>query len=148
MFVILSGSQANALVFGQSVLLAATPEGTVIDTRLQKFFAILLVACVCQLQAMSRINYVRFANIFAAYKITLLSIVTVLGWCALRNKRTPAAKATGAAFGVENLWHSFDGTTTQLYPIALAALDISRAFSGYENSNSSTPLPFTPLRYT
>lgn len=136
MYVILSGSQANALVFGQSVLLAATPEGTVLDQRLQKFFAILLVACICQLQATSRINYVRFANIFAAYKITLLSIVTVLGFCALRNKRTTAAEAKNEPYGLELLQNSFDGTTTQLYPIALAALDISRAYSGYENSNS------------
>jgi hypothetical protein len=36
----LSGSHANALIFGQSVLIAATPEGTVIDKRLQKLFSI------------------------------------------------------------------------------------------------------------
>ena len=134
-FIILSGSQANSLVFGQSVLLAATPEGTSLDPRLQKLFAILLIAAICQLQAFSRINYVRFSNLFAVYKITFLSIITILGWCALRDKRTKVAAAMDDPYGIKNLKEIFSGTTHGLYPISMAMLDISRVYSGYENAN-------------
>lgn len=133
-YVVLSGSQANSLVFGQAVLLASTSENTVLDTRLQKLFAILLIGTVCQLQAFSRINYVRFANIFAIYKITFLSIITILGWCALRNQRTTAA-AQDDPYGIRNLRHTFVGSTHKLYPVSIAMLDISRIYSGYENAN-------------
>ena len=134
-YVILSGSQANALVFGQSVLLASTVEGTVLDQRLEKFFAILLVAVICVLQTLSRINYVRFSNIFAAYKITFLSIITVLGWCALGNRRFHSAAASNDPYGVKNLNDAFAGTTHGMYPISIAMLDIFRVYSGYENAN-------------
>ncbi len=132
-YIILSGSQANSLVFGQSVLLASTPEGTVLDPRLQKLFSILLIAAVCQLQAFSRINYVRFANAFAVYKITFLSIVSILGLCALRNQRAPAAQEN--PYGIKNLNHAFAGTKFKMYPISIAMLDIFRVYSGYENAN-------------
>lgn len=135
MYVLLSGSQANALIFGKAVLMASTSEGTVNDERLQKFFAILLVAVVCQLQSLSRVNYVRFSNCFACYKIALLSIVTIIGWCALANRRTTTAASTDDPYGVINLTDSFKGTTTQAYPIALALLGIFRVYSGYENAN-------------
>ena len=134
-YVILSGSQANSLVFGQSVLLASTVEGTPLDTRLQKLFAILLVAVICQLQAFSRINYVRFANVFAAYKISFLSVITILGWCALRDERTKVAAAVDDPYGIKNLSDAFSGTTHRIYPICIAMLDISRIYSGYENAN-------------
>lgn len=134
-YIILSGSQANSLVFGQSVLLASTVEGTVLDPRLQKLFAILLIAAVCLLQAFSRINYVRFANAFAVYKITFLSIVSILGLCALRNERTPVAAVLDDPYGVKNLSDAFAGTTLKLYPVSIAMLDIFRVYSGYENAN-------------
>ena len=134
-FVILSGSQANALVFGESVLTASTPENAQLDHRLQKFFAILIVAFVCQLQAVSRINFVRFANGFAVYKISLLSFITILGWCALRGERAPAAAKIGGDYGTKNFQNAFRGSTRTLYPIAVAMLDISRIYSGYENAN-------------
>lgn len=135
MYVLLSGSQANAIIFGKAVLTASTSEGTVNDERLQKFFAILLVAVVCQLQSLSRINYVRFSNCFACYKISLLSIVTIIGWCALGNRRTTAAASTGDPYGAINLKNSFEGTTNQAYAIAIALLAIFRVYSGYENAN-------------
>jgi hypothetical protein len=134
MYVLLSGSHANALIFGQAVLIASTPIGTIIDQRLQKFFAILLVGVICQLQSFSRVNYGRFSNLFALYKIILLSIITILGWCALGNKRTAAA-AIDNPYGIINLKDSFRSTTTQAYPFALAMLDIMRVYSGYENDN-------------
>ena len=134
-YIILSGSQANSLVFGQAVLLASTPEGTVLDPRLQKLFSILLIAAVCQLQAFSRINYVRFANAFAVYKITFLSIVSVLGLCALRNQRRHAAAALDDPYGTKNLNHAFAGATFKMYPVSIAMLDIFRVYSGYENAN-------------
>ena len=131
--------------------MASTPVDTIIDQRLQKFFAILLVAVICQLQSFSRVNYVRFSNLFALYKIILLSIITILGWCALGNKRTAAAAATSTdnSYGIINLKDSFRGTTTQAYPIALAMLDIMRVYSGYENANfvsHGSPLFDTKLR--
>ena len=134
-YIILSGSQANSLVFGQSVLLASTAEGTVLDPRLQKLFSILLIAAVCQLQAFSRINYVRFANAFAVYKITFLSIISILGLCALRNERTPVAAVLDDPYGVKNLRDAFDGPKLRMYPLSIAMLDISRVYSGYENAN-------------
>ena len=103
--------------------------------RLQKLFAILLIAAICQLQAFSRINYVRFSNLFAVYKISFLSIITILGWCALQNKRTKVAAATDDPYGIKNLKEIFSGTTHGLYPISMAMLDISRIYSGYENAN-------------
>jgi amino acid transporter len=135
MFIFLSGSQANALVFGASVLGASTPDGTEVDYRLQKFFAILLVGTVCQLQALSRINYIRFSNVFAIYKVAFLSVLTIIGWCALRNQRAPAAAASNDPYGTMNFRNSFKGTTTHPYAIALAMLDIMRVYSGYENAN-------------
>lgn len=134
-YIILSGSQANSLVFGQSVLLASTVEGTVLDPRLQKLFSILLIAAVCLLQAFSRINYVRFANVFAVYKITFLSIISILGLCALRNERTPVAADLDDPYGVKNLSDVFAGATFKLYPVSIAMLDIFRIYSGYENAN-------------
>ena len=77
----------------------------------------------------------RFSNLFAAYKISFLSVITVLGWCALRNKRTKVAAATDDPYGIENLEEIFSGTTHGLYPISIAMLDISRIYSGYENAN-------------
>jgi hypothetical protein len=135
MYVLLSGSQASALVFGQSILQASTPQGTAVDHRLQKFFAILLVGIICQLQSLSRLNYIWFSNIFAVYKLAFLSLVTVLGWCALGHQRLPAAQGHDDPYGVINLSHSFAGTTTQPYAIALALLDIMRVYAGYENAN-------------
>ena len=134
-YVVLSGSQANSLVFGQSVLLASTVEGTVLDPRLQKTFSIFLIAAICLVQAFSRINYVRFANVFAVYKITFLSIVSILGLCALRNKRTAVAAVLDDPYGVKNLSHAFAGSTFKMYPVSIAMLDIFRVYSGYENAN-------------
>jgi hypothetical protein len=135
MYVLLSGSQANALIFGQSVLQASTPEGTAVDHRLEKLFAILLVGIICQLQALSRLNYIRFSNVFAVYKLFFLSLVTILGWCALRQQRAPSAAQNDDPYGIANLSDSFAGTTKQPYAIALAMLDIMRVYSGYENAN-------------
>lgn len=135
MFIVLSGSQANALTFGKAVIIAATPEGTHIDTRLQKFFAILIIGVVCQLQAFSRVNYVRFNNLFAVYKITLLTFLTILGWCVLAGKRTTAAKALPGPYGLENLRSDFGRTIFTPYNFALALLSIMRVFLGYENAN-------------
>lgn len=146
MFVFLSGSQANALVFGESVLQASTPPGRQIDGRLQKLFGILLVGIVCQLQALSRINYVRFSNVFAAYKICFLTVITIIGFCALRSERATAATAQSGLYGAVNLSHSFEGSTKQPYAIALALLDIMRVYSGYENANFVSALPLFGLR--
>ena len=134
-FVLLSGSQANAIVFGSAVIMASSSPDAVPDSRLQKFFAIALVGAVCQLQAISRINYVRFSNLFAGYKIIFLCIVTVLGWAALGGWRTQYAIKHGGSYGAANLNNAFRATRSSLYGYAVAMLDIMRVYSGYENAN-------------
>ena len=141
MFILLSGSQSNALTFGASVLQASSPEDVKLDRRLQKFFAVLVVGVVCWLQSISRINYVRFSNIFAIYKVTFLLTLTIIGWCALGQRRAPIAAATNDPYGIVNLRNSFKGSTSQPYAIALALLDIMRVYSGYENANFVRDLP-------
>ena len=135
MYILLSGSQSNALIFGSGIIQASTPPGTPVDYRLQKFLAIVLVASVCQFQSFSRLNYIRFSNTFAIYKVTLLLILTVLGWCALGSYRAPAARSSASPYGSANLQHAFQGIKSQPYAIALALLDIMRVYSGYENAN-------------
>jgi amino acid transporter len=135
MFVVLSGSQANALTFGKAVVIASTPAATKADPRLQKVFAIAIIGVICQLQAFSRINYVRFNNLFAVYKITLLTFLTVTGWCAMGGKRTASAAALGKPYGVKNLKPDFQNTSLEPYGFALAMLSIMRVFLGYENAN-------------
>ncbi|KAF2807212.1 uncharacterized protein BDZ99DRAFT_392515, partial [Mytilinidion resinicola] len=136
MFVILSGSQANALSFGKAVIIANTPEGANIDTRLQKAFSIAIIGIVCLLQAYSRVNYVRFNNIFAVYKILLLTFLTITGWCAIAGKRSASAAASGKPYGIENLKaNGFSQAEDHLYGFALALLSIMRVFLGYENAN-------------
>ena len=69
------------------------------------------------------------------FKLGFLSLLTVLGWCALRHQRLPAAQGHDDPYGPTNLSNSFAGTTTQPYAIALAMLDILRGYTGYENVN-------------
>jgi amino acid transporter len=135
MFILFSGSGSNALIFGASVIQASTPAGTPVDHRLQKFFAIVLVATICVLQTLSRMNYIRFCNLFGLYKITFLTVLTVLGWCALASKRTSKATASGDPYGAINFHNSFKNIQSRPYAIALALLDIMRAYSGYEYAN-------------
>lgn len=135
MFVVLSGSQANALIFGKAIILASTPEGTSVDPRLQKVFAIGIVGLVCLLQGSSRINYMRFNNLFAVYKIVLLTFITVTGWCAIGGKRSKSAALLGKSYGSENLHTDFVDTFFRPYEFALALLAIFRVFLGYENAN-------------
>lgn len=136
MFVILSGSQANALSFGKAVIIANTSEGAHIDTRLQKAFAIAIIGIVCLIQAYSRVNYVRFNNIFAVYKILLLTFLTITGWCAIAGKRSTSAAQTGKPYGIENLKaNGFTEAEIHPYGFALALLSIMRVFLGYENAN-------------
>jgi amino acid transporter len=136
MFVVLSGSQANALSFGKAVIIANTEEGTRIDDRLQKVFAIVIIGIVCLLQAYSRVNYVRFNNLFALYKIVLLTFLTITGWCAIAGKRAASAEAVGKPYGIGNLRSKdFIEADNNAYGYALALLSIMRVFLGYENAN-------------
>lgn len=134
MYIFLSGTHANAIIFGQSVLQASGPGKG--DSRLVKLFSIMLVVVVAQLQAYSRVNYIRFSNMFAAYKIIFLSVLTILGFCALRGQRfSPRNTRANDNYGLVNLNDSFHGSTTSLYNIALALLDIFRVYNGFENAN-------------
>jgi len=136
MFVVLSGSQANALSFGKAVIIANTPEGTHIDDRLQKVFSIAIIGIVCLIQAYSRIGYIRFNNLFAVYKILLLTFLTITGWCAIAGKRASSVAMSGKPYGIENLRSKdFMQADTHVYGYALALLSIMRVFLGYENAN-------------
>jgi amino acid transporter len=139
MFVALSGSQANALQFGESVITASTKPGTTQDPRLQKFIAIAITGVICLLQVYSRSVVVRFNNVITIYKLLLLSLVTVLGWCAIGGLRTTAAKSYQTSYGKENLQNIFQGTTNSAYGNGIALLVIQRAFLGYENANFVCP---------
>lgn len=136
MFVVLSGSHANALVFGSAVIQASTPPGTTTtDYRLQKLFATLLVGVVCLFQSLSRLNYIRFSDAFALYKVSFLSAITVLGFYALGSSRFAESRGSN---GTSNFQGSFDGaitTITSPYVVAIAILDIMRVYAGYENVN-------------
>jgi amino acid transporter len=134
MYILLSGTHANAIIFGQAVLQASGPGKG--DTRLVKFFGIILVVAVAQLQAYSRMNYIRFSNMFAVYKILFLSVITVLGWCALGGQRfIPHHSQPNDNYGLVNLNNAFHGSTSNVYSIALALLDIFRTYTGFENAN-------------
>lgn len=135
MFVFLSGSQVTALQFGESVIIASTDQGTTVDPRLQKFIAIVITGVICLLQTYSRSIIIRLNDAIAIYKFLLLSLVTVLGWCAIGNLRTTSAKSFTTPYGKENLQDFFHGTTKSVYDIGIALLVIQRAFLGYENAN-------------
>ncbi|OXV09351.1 hypothetical protein Egran_02879 [Elaphomyces granulatus] len=133
MFVVLSGSHANALVFGSAVIRASTPPGTTTtDYRLQKLFATLLVGVVCLFQSLSRLNYIRFSDAFALYKVSFLSAITVLGFYALGSSRFAESRGSN---GTSNFQGSFGGAITSPYVVAIAILDIMRVYAGYENVN-------------
>ena len=136
MFVILAGCQFNALIFGSAVLKICTPPNTPKNFRLQKFFGIVLISAVCVLQSYSRMNYMRFSNFFALYKVLLLTVISIIGWLALGNVRSPAAHAqTLTSYGSNNFHRAFVDINSQPYAIALAMLIILRTYGGYESAN-------------
>ncbi|KAI0130316.1 amino acid permease-domain-containing protein [Xylariales sp. AK1849] len=134
MFVVLSGSHANALLFGNGVLTASTPPGTAPEQRLQKLFAVLLLSVVCVFQSFSRLNYIRFSDVFALYKSLVLSFISIIGWLALGGVRSPAAAGTGQ-YGLANIQNDASKGTLSALAVGVALLDILRAYSGYENVN-------------
>ncbi|KAK6530536.1 hypothetical protein TWF694_003877 [Orbilia ellipsospora] len=134
-FVLLAGSYGNALVFGSSLIKAATPEGTPVDRRLQKFLSIVLIGFICIWQSYSRLNYILFSDLFALYKIILLATITIMGWLALAGVRAHAADHYGGQYGVKNLSGDFSSGEYTPYGIAIALLQIFRVFTGWENVN-------------
>lgn len=136
MFIILGGVQVNALTFGETVIFAAQgPQNRNVDHRLQKFLAIVIITFICQLQAFSRSINVRISNALALFKVMLLLFVTVSGWVALGNTRTPSAAEYTTPYGRENLSDVFGTSKASLYGYSLALLNVMRAFLGYENAN-------------
>jgi amino acid transporter len=136
MFVVLSGSQTNALQFGSSVIIASTSPGTKADPRIQKFIAIVIVGVICLFQVYSRSIVIRLNNALAIYKLLLLSFVSIAGWFAIGNLRTSAAhRAYASPYGRANLQNIFQGSSSSAYDVGLALLVVSRAFLGYENAN-------------
>jgi hypothetical protein len=136
MFVILSGSQANALSFGESILIACTPEGTPVNGSAEKILAILIVGVICLAQAYTRKVNILLSNAIAAFKILVLLFISVVGWVAIGNQRTASAREWfPTPYGQENLQSSFSGTVKTAYNWGLALLAVERAYLGYENAN-------------
>ena len=137
MFILVGGVQANALTFGREVIVAATENRVLetVDSRLQKFFAIIIVTAVCQLQAYSRSIYIRMSNVLAMVKIGSLVIISVCGILALCNVRRHGASSIKTPYGRTNLDAFFASKPTSLYQYSLAMLNVMRAFLGYENAN-------------
>ncbi|KAK3356354.1 amino acid permease-domain-containing protein [Lasiosphaeria hispida] len=132
MFVLLGGSQANAIIFSQAALTAASP-GSPQDPRLVRAFAIFLVASICLFQSFSRINYIRFSNAFAIYKVLLLTFITIAGLLAVGGFRFPSGPQR--AFGLTNLANDLAAGTYTAYGTAISLLLIMRAYAGYEVVN-------------
>ena len=137
MFVLIGGVQANALTFGREVIIASSRAhpGTTVDPRLQKFFAIIVVTFVCQLQAYSRSIYVRLSNVLALSKISSLVIISICGFVALGGIRGSRDSVIETSYGKPNLDDAFKTHSNSLYQYSLALLNVMRAFLGYENAN-------------
>jgi amino acid transporter len=137
MFIILGSSYFNALIFGSYVYKAATPNMIAQEHRLVRLFAVTLVSAVCVLQSYSRMNHIIFSNIFAIYKVVLLTVLTVMGWVALANvKHNSARTEAPTTYGPSSFHRTFRGlNASKAYAIALAFLIVLRAYSGYETAN-------------
>ena len=137
MFVLIGGVQANALTFGREVIIAGSGAhpGASVDPRLQKFFAVIVVTFVCQLQAYSRSIYVRLSNVLAISKISSLAIISICGLVALGGIRNSKNSFTETPYGKANLDDAFKMPSHSLYLYSLALLNVMRAFLGYENAN-------------
>ena len=137
MFVLIGGVQANALTFGREVIIAGSRArpGDPVDPRLQKFFAVMIVTFVCQLQAYSRSIYIRLSNILALFKISSLVIISICGLIALGGVRRRNSSTIETTYGTANLEEAFSTRSGSLHQYSLALLNVMRAFLGYENAN-------------
>ena len=142
LFVLFGGVHVNAMTFAREVILAGSPVGAAVDPTLQKFFAIVIVTFICQLQAFSRYINVYFSNALALFKVLLLGFISVAGWVALAGKRTPSAASIRSSYGKGSLANLFVGDSGSPYGYSLALLNIMRAFLGYENANFVSPETF------
>ena len=137
MFVLIGGVQANALTFGREVIIAGSESssGTPVDPKLQKFFAVIIVTFVCQLQAYSRTIYIRLSNVLALLKVSSLIIISICGFVALGGIRRRNVSTIQTPYGKANLNDAFEMRSNSLYQYSLALLNVMRAFLGYENAN-------------
>ena len=135
MFVLIGGVQANALTFGREVIIAGSGGTTPVDPKLQKFFAVIIVTFVCQLQAYSRSIYIRLSNALALFKISSLILISICGLLALGGIRRNNASTINTSYGIANLENAFENRSSSLYQYSLALLNVLRAFLGYENAN-------------
>lgn len=135
MFILINGVQGNALQFGKEVIIASSPSSVTINQNLEKLFAILIITFVCQLQAYSRVIYVRISNILAVLKAFSLFFIAVCGLAALVNSRVKASDEIPTPYGREDLSNAFSSASNNPYQYGLALLNVMRAFLGYENAN-------------
>ena len=139
MFILINGVQANALQFGKEVIIASSPSGVTVNGNLEKLFAVLIITYVCQLQAYSRIIYIRISNVLAALKVFSLLFIAVCGLVALGNSRVKANDEIPTPYGREDLTNTFSSASRNPYQYGLALLSVMRAFLGYENANFVRP---------
>jgi len=136
MFILINGVQGNALQFGKEVVVAGSPNNTSVNENLQKLFAVLIITFVCQLQAYSRLIYVRMSNILAVAKLFSLLFISACGIAALARARSGAATyEIPTSYGKEDLTDAFSSLSSNPYQYGLALLNVMRAFLGYENAN-------------
>jgi len=135
MFILINGVQANALQFGKDVIIAGSPSGASINGNLEKLFAVLIITFVCQLQAYSRVIYIRISNVLAAIKVFSLLFIAVCGLVALGHHRVMASNEILTTYGKDYLTNAFSSASNNPYEYGLALLSVMRAFLGYENAN-------------
>jgi amino acid transporter len=135
MFVLINGVQGNALQFGREVIVAGSSPTADVNTKLQKFFAVVIIMFVCQIQAYSRLIYVRICNTLAVLKLSALLFIGICGIIALAGVRKHVNGEATTPYGVEDLQMDFRLRSRNVYQYSLALLSIMRAFLGYENAN-------------
>ena len=136
MFILINGLQVNALTFGKEVILAGSASDTVpINQNLQKFFAIVIITLICQLQAYSRSIYIRISNALALFKVCVLTFIVLCGFVVLGGTRRPSDAPIETPYGIANFSDDFALQTRNLSEYSLALLNVMRAFLGYENAN-------------
>ena len=118
-----------------TVIYANTSTHGPVNADLQKFFAIIIVTFVCQLQAFSRSIYVKISNIIAIFKIAVLFLIAIAGLAAIGGARRHPADMIQTPYGMANLRSDLTLRTANPFQYSLAMLNIMRAFLGFENAN-------------
>lgn len=118
-----------------TVIRASSGSNGPVNKKLQKFFAIIIVTLVCQLQTFSRSIYVKTSDLIALFKVLVLCLIAIGGLVALSGQRRHGPEMITTPYGRANLQTDFALRTANPFQYSVAMLDIMRAFLGYENAN-------------